>query len=354
MAPNLDPGQMHKMKPHRLSLHVALALLCAGCSTTPSARIEPSTADAPPTAAWLSPLHQEHPLVGGLWDVKQGRWAKEAEVHEALAQARYILLGEQHDNADHHRLQAELVRAIAASGRRPVLAFEMLDVEQQPRVDASLARAPGDVDALALAVGWADSGWPDWSLYRPVFAAGLEAGLPVVGANLPREQVRALVMRGPSAMDAGLRERLGLDAPLPEDVARAMREEMHASHCGQLPESMMEPMVLAQRARDVHMAERMLTTDEGDGAILITGAGHARSDRGVPAILRKRSPERPVLSLGFVEVQPEHLEPRAYTATFGVERLPFDYVWFTPAARRGDPCAAFQKWGGPPPTNPTR
>lgn len=345
---------MWHMKPNRLSLRVALALLCVGCSSTQSARIEPPTTEAASTTPWLSPLHTEHPLVGGLWDVERGRWAKEAEVREALARARYILLGEQHDNADHHRLQAELVRAFAGSGRRPVLAFEMLDVEQQPRVDASLARAPGDVDALALAVGWADSGWPDWPLYRPVFAAGLEAGLPVVGANLPREQVRALVRRGPSAMDAGLRERLGLDAPLSEDVARAMREEMHASHCGHLPESMMEPMVLAQRARDAHLAERMLTTDEGDGAILITGAGHARSDRGVPASLRKRAPERPVLSLGLVEVRPELREPRAYAAAFGVERLPFDYVWFTPAERREEPCAAFRKSGGTPPKSPSR
>ncbi len=323
---------------------VTLALLLAtGCTTATSARTEPTATPIAATDQWLSPLNTEHALVGRLWDVEQGRWADESEVRKALTEARYVLLGEQHDNPDHHRLQAELVRAIAETGRRPTLAFEMLDVAQQPKVDESLARAPKDADALAIAVNWAGSGWPDWSLYRPIFAAGLEHGLPIIGANLPREQVRALVMKGPTAMDAASFKRLGLDTPLPEDVATAMREEMAESHCGHMPGSMMEPMVLAQRARDAHLAERMRTTDRGDGAILIAGAGHARADRGVPTYLKKQAPDRKVRSLGFVEVSPDASAPQDYAAAYGATRLPFDYVWFTPAAQREDPCAAFRK-----------
>jgi len=335
---------MRTVKTHLTLPRIALALLFStGCTSVSAARMEPTATPVESTRQWLSPLHTEHPLVGRLWEVERGRWADVAEVRKALAEARYVLLGEQHDNPDHHRLQAELVRAIAESGRRPVLAFEMLDVAQQPKVDGQLARAPRDADALAIAVDWAGSGWPDWSLYRPIFVAGLEHGLPVIGANLPREQVRALVMKGPSAMDAATRERLGLDTPLPEDVAKAMREEMAESHCGHLPESMMEPMVLAQRARDAHLAERMRTTDRGDGAILIAGAGHVRADRGVPTYLQKQAPDRRVRTVGFVEVSPGTQEPQGYAANFGANQLPFDYVWFTPAAQREDPCAAFQK-----------
>jgi uncharacterized iron-regulated protein len=325
-------------------LRTALVLLLStGCTSVSSARVEPASVQVASVPQWRSPLHTDHPLVGKLWDVERGRMVEEAELRGALTGGRYVLLGEQHDNPDHHLLQAALVCAVAEGGRRPVLAFEMLDVAQQPQVDEALARAPRDADALALAVDWAHSGWPDWSLYRPVFAAGLERGLPVVGANLPRTQVRALVMKGSEALDAGLRARLGLDTPLPEDVAQAMREEMRESHCGHLPENMMEPMVLAQRARDAHMAERMLATDTGGGAILIAGAGHARSDRGVPTYLTKQAADRRVLSVGFVEVAPDVREPQGYAAFFGAGRLPFDYVWFTPAARREDPCAALRK-----------
>jgi uncharacterized iron-regulated protein len=301
------------------------------------------SADAPLPGGWSSPLYRDHPLAGRIWDVKGNRFVDEAELLRALGSARFVVLGERHDQPDHHRLQAKLVRALASGGRKPALAFEMLDVEQQPAVDASLARAPKDADALAAAVDWSHSGWPDWPLYRPVFAAGLETELPVVAANLPRTQVRDIVRRGPEALPATLRARLWLDTPLPEDVARSMREEQDQAHCGQLPAEMLGPMVQAQRTRDAHLADRLLTADTGDGGILITGNGHARTDRGVPAHLARRAPGKKVVSVGLLEVSPEALAPKDQAASFSAGALPFDYVWFTPATPQEDPCAPLRE-----------
>jgi len=178
--------------------------------------------------------------VGRIWDVKQGRLVEEPALLADLSRARFVLLGERHDNPDHHLRQARLVEALTSSGRKPVLAFEMLEVEQQSAVDEALARAPGNPDVIAQAVAWERSGWPDWSLYRPIFAVGTGRGLRIIGANLPRAQVKELVTRGLDALPPETRTRLGLETPLPEDVARAMRAEMHESHCGHLPESMLE------------------------------------------------------------------------------------------------------------------
>ncbi|REG15468.1 putative iron-regulated protein [Archangium gephyra] len=295
------------------------------------------------TETWRSPLYRDHPLVGRIWDVRRGGFVEEPALLAELAQARFVLLGERHDNPDHHLLQARLVEALTASGRKPALAFEMLDVEQQPAVDEALAREPANPDAIAQAVAWEKSGWPDWSLYRPIFSVGTGRGLRIVGANLPRAQVKELVMRGLEALPPETRSRLGLETPLPEEVARAMRAEMHESHCGHLPESMLEPMVLAQRARDAQMAERLRSTASDAGALLITGAGHARTDRGVPAQLARLDPGLPVRSLAFLEADPEAREPRDYAPSDSPGGLPYDYVWFTPAAEREDPCAAFRQ-----------
>ncbi|HEX5747808.1 MAG TPA: ChaN family lipoprotein [Archangium sp.] len=325
-----------------MSLRLCLVfLLACGCASSSS------TTRAPPpesqTQTWRSPLHRDHPLVGRIWDVRQGRFVDEPTLLAELARARFVLLGERHDNPDHHLLQARLVDALTASGRKPTLAFEMLDVEQQPAVDEALAREPGNPDVIARAVAWEKSGWPDWSLYRPIFAVGTARGLRIVGANLPRAQVKELVMRGPDALPPETRSRLGLETPLPEDVAQAMRAEMHESHCGHLPEAMLEPMVLAQRARDAQMADRLSTTASDAGAILITGAGHARTDRGVPAQLARLAPGAPVRSLAFLEVSPEAQEPRDYAPSDSPGGLPYDHVWFTPASEREDPCAAFRQ-----------
>ncbi|HET7824340.1 MAG TPA: ChaN family lipoprotein, partial [Anaeromyxobacter sp.] len=268
----------------------ALALLAtlavAGCVPRADPRL---VAQPISSRTWVSTLHRDHPLVGRIWDPRAGRFADEGAVTAAVAQADAVLLGEMHDNVDHHLLQARLVRAVLASGRRPALAFEMLTADQQEQVDAALAKAPRDPDALAKAVRWSKSGWPDFDEYRPIFQAGLEAGVPVIAANLPRKVVRDVVSNGTEALDATLRERIDRAPPLTGPAAESLRAEMRESHCGELPESMLDPLVLAQRARDAQMAVRI----EGAGArgaILIAGRGHVRTDRGVPSYLRADGP----------------------------------------------------------------
>jgi uncharacterized iron-regulated protein len=291
----------------------------------------------------VSAEDRSHPLVGRIWDARAGRFVDEAALAAAVAAADFVLLGETHDNPDHHLLQARLLRAMLEGGRRPAVAFEMLTADQQAAVDASLAGAPKDPDALAEAVRWKTSRWPDFRFYRPIFATALEAGLPVVAANLPRAQVREIVSKGRDALDEGLRARLEREEPIPEPVMKALRDEMNASHCGELPAAMVDPLVLAQRARDARMAERMATAGAERGAVLVTGSGHARTDRGVPAFLARDAPGRKVVAVAFLEVDPEAAEPQGYAEKLGPGPLPFDFAVFTPGTGREDPCKGFRE-----------
>jgi uncharacterized iron-regulated protein len=306
--------------------------LLSGCASAPQLR-----------RAWHSERLQEHPLVGRAWDVQAGRFVSLDQVEAQLRGARYVLLGETHDNPDHHLLQAELLKAVVRDGRRPALAFEMLDTTQQEAVDQALAQDPKNPDAIADAVAWGRTGWPPFSMYRPIFQAGLEAGLKVVAANLPRTLAAGLMHHGPMVLEEGLRERLERAGPLPDAAREAMREEMRHAHCGEFPEAMLEPLVLAQRVRDVQLAERLAAGDEGQGGVLITGTGHARNDRGVPALLRLEAPGQAAFSVGLLEVAEGVDEPARYAARFGTERLPFDVVVFTPGKEREDPCEALRR-----------
>jgi uncharacterized iron-regulated protein len=322
------------MNPRALALSVALAAAC-------SPRFDPRLVDAPIAGrSWVSTEHRSHPLVGKIWDARAARFVDEATLAAAVASADFVALGEVHDNPDHHLLQARLVRATTASGRRPALAFEMLTADQQATIDAALSRAPKDPDALAEA--WKTSRWPDFQYYRPIFAAGLEAGLPVVAANLPREQGRQIVLKGRDALDEDLRVRLAREEPIPDAVMTALRDEMNESHCGEMPAAMLDPLVLAQRARDARMAERLVTAGAGRGAILITGNGHARVDRGVPALVAKDAPGKKVVAVSFHEVEAEAKEPAGYEKDWGKGPLPFDFVVFTPKTTRDDPCAGMR------------
>ncbi|MGE5049089.1 MAG: ChaN family lipoprotein, partial [Deltaproteobacteria bacterium] len=217
------------------------------------------------SSPWRSPLYREHPLVGRIWNGTS--FVDDQALDAAVRSADFVLLGETHDNPDHHALEARLVRA-AAQGRKPAIVFEMLDVGQQAAVDG----APRTADAIAEAVNWSHSGWPDFSLYRPVFEAALAVGLPIVAGNFTKAQMSAIVRDGAQKVPPDVAALLQRQPEPPAEVAEAERAEMRAQHCGQLPENLLAPMVLAQHARDAQLATRTAASEQG--GILVAGSGH--------------------------------------------------------------------------------
>lgn len=318
---------------------LALAGLQLACvSIEPLApRREPPAA----TSTWYSPIGRHHPLVGQIWSVRDARFVKKDDLVSALASSRMVLLGEQHDNADHHRLQAALVRAMTERGRHPALAFEMFDDDEQPKIDAALSASPSS-EAIAKAVGWSKKGWGPWFPYAAIADVAVERRLPIVAANLPTREARALARGGAAAIDAREAAELGLGEAWPDELASSLREELVASHCGHLRADSADRMALAQRARDARMAARMLLAARGDGAVLIAGAGHARNDRGVPRAIARRDASMTVASVAFVEVEHGLDAPAAYGARWRTASLPFDYVIFTPRTSDDDPCASMR------------
>ena len=77
--------------------------------------------------------------------------------------------------------------------------------------------------------------------------------------------------------------------------------------------------------------------------MFIAGNGHVRTDRGVPLHLLAREPSAAIVAIGALEVRHELVAPRQYAALLHGNRLPFDYVWFSPRAGNTDPCEEFRK-----------
>lgn len=316
-----------------IAVGLALAVLTA-CAT-------PSGEPGPP---WQSAIDRDHPLAGRIWRPAERRFAAPDEVVAALAKASFVMLGEKHDNADHHRIQAWLLERLITSGRRPAVAFEMFTRDQEPALAAHLSAHPGDAAGIAKAVDWAASGWPDWDLYRPIAQAALDGGLPLMAASLPRHAVRAVARKGVGGLEPEIAERLGEDPDLPVAQAAALRQEIIEVHCNQLPESMIDPMVTVTTVKDGFMADSLIRgarAKVADAALLIAGNGHARADRGVPWYLGHRAPSAIIVTIGLLEVAPGEADPAAYAARFDTEKLPFDFVWFTPRLDDQDPCAVY-------------
>jgi uncharacterized iron-regulated protein len=294
-----------------------------------------------PGDAWQSALGREHPLTGRIWEIAAARFIEPPMLVEHVRRSRFILLGEKHDNPDHHRLQAWLVRALIAAGRRPAVAFEMLTTDDAPAIARHLAAAPTDAAGLAEAVHWSRSGWPDWALYQPIAEAALAARLPIVATNLPPATARLLSQQGVTGLEPALVARLGLNRPLAPEVHAELAAEIRETHCGHAPSERVEAMIAVQRARDAQMAESLAAVGREDGAVLIAGAGHVRTDRGIPAYLAASAPDATVSSLALLEVDAGATMPESYAPRFRRDTLPFDYVWFTPRLDDLDPCTTF-------------
>ncbi len=301
--------------------------------------MSPTSVAAP--YAFTTTLDRDAPLVGRVYDVARGDFTTPDAVYRAAAGATYVLLGEKHDNPDHHALQARVIEAMVAAGRRPAVALEMIETDRQGALDGYLAGAPTSA-GLGAAVGWETSGWPPWPEYEPIAKVAIGARLAMVGANVAHATARAIVHEGAGAIDPATIARLGLDRPLAPADQAALEQEMRDSHCGMLPEKRVAPMALAQRARDATMADAMIGADRGGGVVLVAGAGHVHRDRGAPLYLRARKAGASIVTLAFAEADRDTPDPRAYAPRYGSKALPFDFVWFTPRATDEDPCAGFR------------
>ncbi len=270
--------------------------------------------------------------MGSIVDGKLGSLSSQEALTKSLRSARYVLIGERHDNPDHHTLQARLVREAMRDRRAPVLALEMFDLRDQAAVDAFVAASPSTADGLGDAVRWNEKGWPAWSMYQPIVQAALDHGASVVAANLPRSDVMAAARTGEAAVDG---ERLVVPS-LPAAMNEALEQEMFDAHCGHVPRDKVGMMAAAQVARDAVMARRMTMGLAGDVVVLIAGNGHVRRDRGVPWHLKHQGAEGVIVSVGMAEVRPTWREAGDVARELGEE---FDFVWVTPEWERGDPCA---------------
>ncbi len=293
---------------------------------------------------WRSPVARDHPLVGMIWDVAARRPIARAALVERLAAADIVFLGDKHDNADHHRLQAEVIAALAARGRRPAVALEPITVDRGAALAAALADPAPTRERVIAAVAREQQGW-DWDLYAPILDAALQARLRVVAADLDPADLRTMRSDGVGALAPATRARLALDRPLLDTAARALvAAEIRRDHCGHAPETMLERMVDMQQARDAQLGRALVDAIAAgaDGAVLVAGVGHVRRDLAVPLHVARWAPDARVASVAFAEVTPGRTDVGAVLREEFGAYPPFDYVWFTPRVDAKDPCEEFR------------
>ncbi len=289
---------------------------------------------------WLSPHYQDHPLVGTIWN-SDFKPATPEQLETAVLEANFVLLGEIHTNADHHRLQAQMIEALVRAGRRPAVVMEMIPTSMQTKLNRYLQSGSRDAGKLGAFLHWTERGWPHWAIYQPIAEAVLSANLPLLGGALDPETTRAISRSDPS--EAKLIMDLKLDQPVKPEIVEAQAKEIAEGHCNLLPKAALKPMIMVQRATDAHLAKIVSKATPGQGAVLIAGSGHVRKDSAVPTFIKQTLPDASIISIAFFEVDPERPSPSDYVETIAGLGKPYDFIYFTPKADLIDRCAELAK-----------
>ncbi|MCY4358472.1 MAG: ChaN family lipoprotein [Gammaproteobacteria bacterium] len=279
---------------------------------------------------WESPLYTEHELVGKLWQSSTGEFVDPPAFWQQLDGVRYLILGEKHDNPDHHILQLQLLNDLISQRKLSRLTLEMLDSSSNEALRNLDGLFIEDIAELRDYLGWDSEGW-DWEFYGPLVTTAFQSSLPLFAGNIDQATISTVYSRPTPPQIASV-----FDA----SVIKRLESDIRESHCDLLPESQIPSMVRIQQVRDHSMAEQLIVKDEDDMGLLIAGNYHARHDLGVPnylLVLDQGLQRSEIISLSFMEVRPGEYEPENYLDQFG-EQSAYNFIWFTPAVTTMDYC----------------
>lgn len=232
----------------------------------------------------------------GAWlDPASGTRIGHAAVLAKAAARGVVLLGETHDNAEHHRWQLATIAGLLAQGRPMVLGFEAFPRRVQPVLDRWSA---GEMEAQAFleAVDWGEVWGFDPNLYLPLFHFARMHHVPMMALNVDRALVARVGDEGwaavPSDERAGLGDPAAPTGPYLDRLARSFvqhddRRDGDAADDRQAVRERpaFKRFVEAQLTWDRAMAEALAEARrrEGDPLVVgIIGSEHLRYGHGVP------------------------------------------------------------------------
>jgi uncharacterized iron-regulated protein len=248
------------------------------------------------------PVPKEACLAPAAWYTLAGDQPRALPARELLADMasrEIVLLGEQHEDPDHHRWQLQTLAALHVLRPQMVIGFESFPRRVQPVLDRWTA---GD---LTVKQFLEQTEWEKvWNfppeLYLPLFQFARINRIPMVALNVERTLTEAVANQGWDTTPAAQRE--GVSRPAPASSAyRDFLFDVFKEHpprrAGETgtPDKnstafrfFVESQLTWDRAMAEALARRLDTRPGGSRPLVvgIMGSGHVRNGYGVPHQLR--------------------------------------------------------------------
>lgn len=226
-----------------------------------------------------------------------------------LARADIVLIGEQHDDPNTHRLELAVLEGLARRNVAVTLSLEMFERDVQGSVDTYMAGTSGEDEFLKQS-----RPWPRYATdYRPLVEFARAHRWPVVAANVPRRIAADVAKAGKPAVEslnASDRSFAAADLQCPHDAYFDRFAGQMGGHqsSGSNPDTTTERYYLAQCLKDETMAESIasaFTRLEGQPGVVvhITGSFHSDYGEGTGERVRRRLAGRRVAAVSMMPVE---------------------------------------------------
>jgi uncharacterized iron-regulated protein len=239
-------------------------------------------------------------LAPGAWFSTTGREPQRIAASKLLAEMSgrdIVLLGERHDDADHHVWQLQTLAELHALRTRMVIGFEQFPRRVQTVLDQWIEGTLTERQFLERSEWRKVWNYPP-ELYLPLFRFARINRIPMVALNVGHELTRAVADKGWDGVPTALKEGVSRPAPASEAYLDALfaiyKEHPQGSKSGDPRPSDAEFLhfVDSQLTWDRAMAEALArsaaSAPAGERPLVvgIVGSGHLRYGYGVPRQLR--------------------------------------------------------------------
>jgi len=307
---------------HRSGLLLVLALLAlSGCSTV--TRLGNPELPYPPPR----PLQ-----IGDILHLPTGLFVDRDRMLAAVSDARVVYVGETHDNLASHRLELEILQALAERyPGRVALGMEMLTPDQQEVLDAWIAGRLNEKEFIKQS-RWLEVWRLDFRYYRDLLEFAREHKIPLLGLNAGKDLVSAIGHSEPGQLEPDLQSRLP-EMDLNDPYQSALVKAFYGGHTA--GKAMLAGFQRVQTLWDETMAQNAAAwlqnpDHEGMHLMVMAGGNHIRNGFGIPRRVFRRIPTSYVL-VGTRELSiPEGLEDREMQVQLPEFPMPaYDYLAFT-------------------------
>ncbi|HXE96775.1 MAG TPA: ChaN family lipoprotein [Dongiaceae bacterium] len=232
------------------------------------------------------------PQIGQIVHLPTGTLVSPAQMQAMAGDVRIVYVGETHDNPASHRLELQVLQALAE--RHPgsqALGMEIFKRSQQPALDRWSA-GKLDEKAFLKESRWFENWNMDFAYYRDLLNFARERHIPVIALDAEKDLVKAVRSKAPDQLTPPEQAQLP-ELDLADPYHRGLVTATFGDHShGGLQ---LDGFVRAQVMRDETMAEsavRYLTSPAGQDKhlLVVAGGDHVENGFGIPRRVFRRFP----------------------------------------------------------------